>query len=338
MDTWLWLTISEGCLLGTMKIFHGLVGNLSPTLCHVAFATALVGFLQMAIGFLGARVRNEKVLIHRYNIAGFLVFGLFGFFATLFSFLAFRYGARADMGTNTFIVSILIIAPAALIGRFAFHEDIQWRQCFGGLIAVLGGAILLSPAALAGGFPVWVWWSLVTMLAASGSATTAKTLAYLTKAGKIVRVSTYANIFVLNFWGGVAVSACSLGILLFSVEGRTVLGYAWHHPPWTVGGYALVVAVTNMGWWSCRQVGFQYGAPYFFRMLPWSACFLGTATFGGVLIFHDPLPATKILGLLLFLPAIFVHEAGWRYCSLAPVAKIFHALLSPLHHGLERKV
>jgi hypothetical protein len=50
-------------------------------------------------------------------------------------------------------------------------------------------------------------------------------------------------------------------------------------------------------------------------MLPWLACYLGTATLAGVVVFHDPLPWQKVFGLLFFVPAIFVYEGGWQYCS-----------------------
>ncbi len=325
IESWLLLAIAEGCLMGIMKLFHGLVGNISPTIYHVAFATLAVGIVQAAAGFAGARIKGEKLLIHRYNLAGFIVFGLFVEIATLFSFLAFQYGARADMGTNTFIVSVLIIVPAAAIARFAFREDVGMRQGAGGLIAILGGAILLSPSALAGESRIWVWWSLITMLAACGSIATAKTLSRLARAGVIPRMSISGNIFVLQFWGGLAMSICSLGILLVSPAGRDLVEDLWESPPWLVFGYAGVVAAANMGWWSCRQISFQNNAPYFFRVLPWAVCFLGTATMSGVIVFHDPLPMIKILGLILFLPAIFVHEGGWRYCHLHGLVRFFHS-------------
>jgi drug/metabolite transporter (DMT)-like permease len=318
---WMLLTILEGVLMGVAKLFHGLVGSVSPTMPHVTFAVALVGAAQTIIGCGAALLKGERLLLHKGHVIGFCVFGLLAQIATLFAFLAFRTGARADMGTHTFLVNVPIIVPAAIIGHVVFKERLQVRHLAGGLLALLGCGILLAPSLRFGSVPEWAWWSLITMLAATGTATTAKTLSHLAQVGKIPQLNTFANIFALQFWGGIAMSLFSVALLVGSADGREVVHRAVTDAPWLwmIVTYASVVAVTNMGWWSCRQLSFQHGAPLCFRLLPWLACSLSTATLAGVVVFHDPLPWQKVCGLLLFVPAIFVSEGGWQYCPFGAV-------------------
>jgi drug/metabolite transporter (DMT)-like permease len=310
---WFGLTILEGVLMGIAKLFHGLVGSQSPTMHHVVFAVAIVGAVQALVGFGGAVVVRERLFrVHGAYILGFTVFGLLALVATLFAFLAFRTGARADMATNTFIVSVLAIVPAAVIGRFGFKEHIGWNQLAGGLLAIAGGALLLSPSLTGGTIPVWVWWSCITMLGATGTHTAAKLLSRFVQRNKVPKISMTANIFVLQFWGGITMAGCAL--FLLAIDGATLLWDPWRVPKlWT---YAACVALTNLGWWSCRQISFQHGAPLYFRMLPWLGCYLGTATLSGMVVFHETLPLTKSIGLLVFLPAIVLYQRElWGYCA-----------------------
>jgi hypothetical protein len=103
-------------------------------------------------------------------------------------------------------------------------------------------------------------------------------------------------------------------LFLLFLDGAPILYAPWS--PSKLWVYAACVALTNIGWWSCRQLSFQKGAPLYFRMLPWLGCYLGTATLSGIVFFHETVPLTKLIGLLLFIPAIVVYQRElWGYCA-----------------------
>ena len=303
---WLPWAVGEGAFMGLAKFGHGWVGGVSPSILHIIFAAGLVGLVQMVVGYVALAHRGKAVLTRGWYLAGSLGFGFCALVATVCAFAAFQSGARADMGANTFIVSALAIVPAAFLGYWLFGERIGGKQAIGLFVALAGAALVTAPALNPGNSPVWILWSLGTMLCAATTRTIAKAMAVYGAKRNLPKLEHWAMLF----WGGAAMAGLSLPIAAFKWD---VVEDAFSTSLWWL---ALVVAVCNLVWWSCRLRAFQELAPLCFKELPSVCAYLMVATLGGVVMFGDALPLSKVLGLLLFIPAFFAaQEDLWDYCT-----------------------
>ena len=313
------LPFIEGSTMGIQKIFHGLAGSMFASFEEGVLAVFIVAALQIVIGsgaILSTKLakKEETLFVPLGHIFWFLIFGVFAEIATIYAFLAFSTGAPADMTTITFIVSVLTIPCMALIG-LCFKEKILPRQAAGSLIAVIAGILLLWPSSLLNGeMPLWIRYSFYTLAGAVGTATTSRMLGQRVKDGKLTRLSTFANIFVLQFWGGLTMFIISLGILLVFPHGREVLQETWTNPTPLLFVYSAIVTLNQAVWWSCRQLIFQYkGVTMLYRALPWLFCYLGIAMIGGIFRFGNAWSLSKGFGFGCIILGLFISEGWWNH-------------------------
>lgn len=320
---WLIWALAEGFFMGLAKFGHGLVGSVSPTFAHVLMANLIVGMVQATIGLAGAKYEKEPLMRGRRGYLGWAaLFGVGVFGAGGCAFAAFQMSSRADMGANTFISGVLSIVPAILLSWLLLKKGRPGaRQWIGVIIAMTGAYLMVQPSLRSSGVQTWMYWSLGTM---AFSATT-EAIAQKIAAWGSERGLPKMNKFFLFFWGGLVMATSSLIGLAINGEHPLAL-FATQK----LVGYSLFVALCNFGWWSCRLVAFQRGAPMAGKKLASVGTYLTTAMAGGVRWFDDALPWGKLIGAAMFIPAIMVAYGGWRIPTWGTIAGNFQALVSLL--------
>jgi hypothetical protein len=297
---WLTLALVEGFLMGVAKIGHGLVGSVSITLGHVMFATGVVGIVVASIGFFFGCLQKHKIWVTGWNKWGSMLFGLGCILATICAFAAFRNGARADMGANTFISGPLGILVLCVLGGIRYKEMPSVDKIGAALLALIGAYMVTKPNArlLSGDIPVWVWWSLGTCVFASGTRFVAKETAVQGIKAGLPKTPPWIKIF----WGGLVMSlALPLGILMRPAvvhDAATTL----------LVPFAIFVALPTLGWWFCRFSAYQNGAPLGMKEVSLSGAYLAVGAIAGMLFFQDSMSPLKIAGLAMFAPAVLLEQ------------------------------
>jgi len=322
MPEWLIPGLAEGFFMAVVKLFgHAGMGKFVPTIPHVLFAVGLVGLMQtsVALAVLFAH-RRRKPDVHIRTHSGYIVrslgFGAYALFATICAFAAFQNGARADVGANTFIVAVLPIFTTALwgvigsrVGLIASrNERLDAYQLCGLGVALIGSLLVTMPALRPGNSPIWIVYSLGTMLGATATRLEAQDIRAWGKRSRLPEL----NPWVMQFWGGAVLAlALPLSLLWIDLGGvpsqLVLLGFL---------GAAVVTAGGQAIWWTCRLYAVpKDGTPLCIKELGAGTLYLATATFGGALFAGDALPPAKLFGLALFIPAFFLaQEQAREYC------------------------
>ncbi len=298
---WLKWTFLESLTRTTSKLLQKVIGGVSVGIAHTFFATTVIGFIQIIVGFVVAKVRKEKLITNRTNIIGSCFFGLFATVGTVLPFIVFYLGG--DIGINTFIATLSIV-PGALIDRFVFKNRLGYRKWLGILIAVLGGYVILELPSLKELIllPLWVWLSFAMMF--SGAI----------NQGITQKIKT-VDPFVKNFWGGLV--TFSIALIGLAILNSTDLLFNFNSPMPKLWLSSIVIGVIVIALWTFNLISYKAGAQIAIKRLVMSGAYLIMVMILGVLLFGESLTMYKVSGILLFLVAfIFMDDESWHFFKM----------------------
>lgn len=156
---WISWTLLESSARTTNRTVQKILGGYSKTVPGVLLATFINAFVQLIVGFTGAKFVTKKKILsvsHKQVIVSISI-GITATAMMFFSLFAFTFKG-ADMGVVTFIGALSII-PGAIFDRLFFKEGLNKIQLFGiGIYIIAGYCVLNFPNAGALlSLEPWVW-------------------------------------------------------------------------------------------------------------------------------------------------------------------------------------
>lgn len=278
-----------------IKVIGGAAGGLPLSLV----STLIIGTVQTSAAGGVMRLTRAQLFPSRRLVTGSVLFGVGAFVNSVIPFLAYGYGA--NIAVYTFL-TLLAIAPGALIDRVCFGERTSFRQTCGIGLAVFAGWLVLNRPSLAEllSLPVWAWLALLNALG-------------LAINQGISRWVKDVNIWTKNFWGGSTTSLLSLACLAFG----TLAQEALHSPALpTVLGWSALIALVVIGIWSFNVIAYRDGAAIPVKHVVVNGTFLSLVVLVGFLVFGESVTLTQFGGMLVYLSAFAViNNEVWGYLT-----------------------
>lgn len=294
---WIKWTLGEAFFRSAHQVPQKAIAGFISTLTGAFFVTAIVGLVQIVLGFLATRIRRKKIFVKRREILGAGLFGFFAIAAFTSGTVVFQMGG--DMGVFAFIVALALI-PNTFSDLFIFKRRISLRRWFGVALALVSAYIILGRPSMVGiiALPPWIWVSFVAMFAVSINQVVSQFIEDM-------------DPLVKNFWGGLVQGIGALVILFFL--GGAGLFADTSQEMRQVFLMSLVIGVFVIGIWVFNLLSFKAGASLMMKNLVMRGVYLTFSTIFGVLFFSEPLTAEKIIGIsLYFLVIMFIDKAVWE--------------------------
>jgi len=288
----------EGCIRTVTRLLQKLIGGIAKSAEGVLLTTLLNGLVQIVVGFIGSRKRDQEIFTESKLIVGGVLIGVISTGMMFLSLLAFTYEG-ADIGIVTFMVSLSIL-PGALLDWIFFKTHLVPRQFLGLCVYALAGYSVLNFPDLKAflGLPAWVIISFgIALLFAINEAITRK----------IRKMDPLVN----NFWTGttqVAIVGIAL-LIIWSISGLEII----HQLPVKFWPLSILIGLTTVGVLASRLMSYKGGGTIARRKVVMQGTYLSTAMIAGVLAYGEPLTVGKVIGILGFLLALtLIDQETWE--------------------------
>ena len=293
---WRLWAVAEGLTKTLSAIFQKLVGVVMGTLEMGCIAAAIIGFLQMLLGFTGYaathRTTRSRLVPDFQSVLLMIFLGfLAGIFGTVLSIYTFTLGA--DLAIRTLFISSSVV-PASIAAAFLWPktDGLDVRQIVGITIflAAMWAMLDFPDLSLLRGLEPWVWLTLV--------------LAAVNALGELVTRATAVkfDVWVNNLWIGGSTDVFSMpgrGLFL-GIKGGAGID-STHAFVW--GTLAIGVLVAEMA--SFRSLAYRGGGAIALRKIIMPGVYLISEMLAGIWLYGEPMTMGKLVGVLMWFVAIY---------------------------------
>lgn len=300
-ERWMGWTLGEAGTKTVSKMLQKVIGNVSQTIGHTFFATALVGFVQVIAGYIMAKRRAKKLVPDWQGVLGSCLFGLFATLSTVLCFYVFALGG--DMTINTFIITLAIV-PGAIIDWLFFKHKLNFREWGGVVLAVFAGYAVLGWPSLKEilALPLWVWLSVIVMFSAAINQGITQ---------KVKKIDPY----VKNFWGGLITLLLALVGVFLSRSANLFVDVSAGMQKFYLVSIAIGFIVVLM--WNFNLRSYKGGASIAIKKLVMNGSYLISVMVLGTFVVGEKFTVGKLVGVLLYISAFVLMDKGtWAYLRL----------------------